>query len=41
MEALGLVECFMSSVQDQKLRCINYIGDGDSESYSDIVWKRS
>ena len=39
MEATGLVECFMSSVQDQKLRYINYIGDGDSKSYSDIVAK--
>ena len=39
MEAAGLVECFMSSVQDRKLRYINYIGDGDSKSYSDIVAK--
>ena len=39
MEATGLVECFMSSVQDQKLRYINYIGDGDSKPYSDIVPK--
>ena len=23
MEATGLVDCFMSSVQDRKLRCIN------------------
>ena len=39
MEAAGFVECFMSSLQDRKLRFINYIGDGDSKSYSDIVAK--
>ena len=39
MEAAGLVECFMSSVQDRKLRYINYIGDEDSKSYPDIVAK--
>ena len=39
MEAAGLVECFMSSVQDRKLRYINYIADGDSKSYSGIVAK--
>ena len=39
VEAAGLVECFMSSVQDGKLRYINYIGDGDSKSYSDVVAK--
>ena len=39
MEAAGLVECFMSSVQDRKLRYINYIDDGDSKSFSDIVAK--
>ena len=37
MEAAGLVECFMSSVQDRKLCYINYIADGDSKSYSGIV----
>ena len=37
MEAAGIVECFMSSEDDRKLRYINYIGDGDSKSYSDAV----
>ena len=39
MEAAGLDECFMSSVQDRKLRYVNDIGNGDSKSYSDIVSK--
>ena len=30
---------FIPSVQDRKLCYINYIGDGDSESYSDVVAK--
>ena len=37
MEAAGIVECFMSSEDDRKLWYINYIGDGDSKSYSDVV----
>ena len=37
MEAAGIVECFMSFEDDRKLRYINYIGDGDSKSYSDAV----
>ena len=37
MEATGIVECFMSSEDDRKLWYINYIGDGDSKSYSDVV----
>ena len=36
-EAAGIVECFMSSEDDRKLWYINYIGDGDSKSYSDVV----
>ena len=37
METAGILECFMSSEDDRKLRYINYIGDGDSKSYSDVV----
>ena len=37
MEAAGIVECFMSSEDDKKLQYINYIGDGDSKSYSDVA----
>ena len=36
MEASGLKECFMTSVETNKLRYTNYIGDGDSKSYNDI-----
>ena len=37
MEAAGLVDCFMSSVETRKLRYTHYIGDGDSKAYLDIV----
>ena len=37
MEAAGIVECFISSEDDRKLRYVNYIGDGDSKFYSDVV----
>ena len=37
METAGIVEYFMSSEDDRKLRYINYIGDRDSKSYSDVV----
>ena len=37
MEAAGIVERFMSSEDDRKFQYINYIGDGDSKSYSDVV----
>ena len=33
MEADGLIECFQVSEKDRKLRCINYLGDGDSKSF--------
>ena len=36
MEASGLRECFMTSVERHKLRYTNYIGDGGSKSYSYI-----
>ena len=36
METSGLKECFMTSVETNKLRYTNYIGDGDSKSYNDI-----
>ena len=36
MEASGLKECFMTSVERPKLRYTNYIGDGDSKPYNDI-----
>ena len=35
MEGSGLKECFMFSVEKNKLRYTNYIGDGDSKSYND------
>ena len=34
MKASGLKECFMTSVETNKLRYTNYIGDGDSKSYN-------
>ena len=37
METAGIVEYFMSSEDDRKLRYINYVGDGDSKFYSDVV----
>ena len=33
MEADGLIECFQVSEKDRKLRCINYLGDGDSKLF--------
>ena len=36
MEAAGLIECFQVSEKDRKLRNINYLGDGDSEFFSEI-----
>ena len=37
MEAAGLVDCFKSSIQNRGLRYTNFIGDGDSKSYLEIV----
>ena len=37
MEAAGLVDCFLASEQDRKLRYTQFIGDGDSKSHADIV----
>ena len=34
MVVSGLKECFMTSVEINKLRYTNYIGDGDSKSYN-------
>lgn len=39
MEAAGLVNCFVLSEKDRKLRYKYYIGDGDSKSHHDIVKK--
>ena len=36
MEASGLKECFMTSVETNKLRYTNDSGDGDSKPYNDI-----
>ena len=36
-EAAGIVDCFKSSVQNRGLRYTNFIGDGDSKSYLEIV----
>ena len=36
MEASGLKECFMTSVETNKLRYTNYIGDWESKLYNDI-----
>ena len=36
VEAAGLIECFQVSEKDRKLRYINYLGDGDSKSFSEI-----
>ena len=37
MEAAVLVDCFKSSIQNLGLRYTNFIGDGDSKSYLEIV----
>ena len=37
MEAIGVVECFQSSVKDCKLRYTQLIGDGDSKTYPSIL----
>ena len=37
MEAVGLVECFMNSIENQKLRYRHYIGDCDSKAHNEVV----
>ena len=37
MEAAGLMECFMNSVENGKLRYTHYIGDGDSKAHNEVV----
>ena len=37
MEAIGVLECFQSSVKDCKLRYTQLIGDGDSKTYPSIL----
>ena len=37
METAGLVDCFMSSAGTRELPYTDYIGDGDSKVYLDIV----
>ena len=37
MESAGVVKCFKQSEQLYKVRYTNYIGDGDSKSYAEVV----
>ena len=37
MEGAGLVECFMNSIENRKLRYTHYIGDGDSKAHNEVV----
>ena len=37
MEAAGLMECFMNSIENGKLRYTHYIGDGDSKAHNEVV----
>ena len=37
MEAIGVVETFTESVLNHKIRIVNFIGDGDSKSYHNVV----
>ena len=37
MGTAGVLECYRESVELNKLRYVNYIGDGDSKSYSEVV----
>ena len=37
MEVSGLIECFMESEKNRRLRYTSYIGDGDTKSYSEVV----
>ena len=37
MESAGIVECFGLSMEKYKLRYTEYLGDGDTKSYHDVV----
>jgi len=37
MESARVVDCFGRSLEKRKLRYLNYIGDGDSKSFSEVV----
>ena len=37
MEAAGLMECFMNSIENRKLRYTHHIGDGDSKAHNKVV----
>ena len=37
LEAAGVVDCFMNSIENRKLRYTHYIGDGDSKAYNEVV----
>ena len=37
MEPAGVLKCFEKSLETRKLRYANYIGDGDSKAYNDVV----
>ena len=39
MEVSGLIECFMESEKNRRLRYTSYIGDGDTKSYSEVIKK--
>ena len=37
MEPAGILKCFMRSVEQLNLRFINFIGDGESKAYYEVV----
>ena len=37
MEAAGLLDYFMNSIENRKLHYAHYIGDGDSKAYNEVV----
>ena len=37
MEPAGILKCFMRSVEQLNLRFINFIGNGDSKAYYEVV----
>ena len=39
MEVSGLIQCFMESEKNRRLRYTSYIGYGDTKSYSEVVEK--
>ena len=36
-EAPGLVDCFLNSIENRKLRYTHYIGDSDSKACNEVV----